>query len=98
MFEAHPEVTFAALTGRALAPKKTARGRAARRHVLSGLGFDLDRLGAGLGPRARLWAFDDLCDACVLCWTAARIAAHAQATLPDPAARDRRGHRMAIHV
>jgi predicted RNase H-like nuclease len=95
--EAHPEVSFAALIGRTLAPKKTPDGRAARRDALTGLGFELDAFAASLGRCSGRWGRDDLYDACILCWTAARIAAGAHTTLPDPPERDRAGHRMAIH-
>ncbi|MFP4449588.1 MAG: DUF429 domain-containing protein [Rhodosalinus sp.] len=97
IWEVHPEVAFAALAGRTLAPKKSPEGRCARQAALAALGFDLDALGAALGPRRRRWNPDDLFDACVAAWSAGRIAQGRHATLPQPPERDSRGHRMAIH-
>lgn len=94
--EGHPEVAFAAHTGRTLPPKKTPAGAAARRASLAELGFDLARLAASLGPRTRLWATDDLHDACILAWTASRVAEARQIVLPDPPATDGHGLRMEI--
>ena len=97
IWEVHPEVVFAALAGRTLAPKKSPEGRRARQIVLAALGFDLDALGAALGNRSRRWNPDDLFDACAAAWSAGRIAQGRHATLPRPPDRDSRGHRMAIH-
>ncbi|MFP4044305.1 MAG: DUF429 domain-containing protein, partial [Rhodosalinus sp.] len=97
IWEVHPEVAFAALAGRTLAPKKSPEGRRARQAALAALGFDLDTLGANLGPRSRRWNPDDLFDACAAAWSAGRIAQGRHATLPQPPERDSRGHRMAIH-
>lgn len=97
VYEVHPEVSFSALAGRTLPPKKHAEGRAARKAYLTGLGFDLDALAAGLGKRTGRWGLDDLYDACIAAWSANRIAEGRHATLPDPPQRDGRGHRMAIH-
>lgn len=97
IWEVHPEISFAALAGRTLAPKKSPAGRRARHQALSRIGFDLDELGASLGRKARRWNADDLLDACAAAWSALRIARGAHRTLPDPPERDSRGHRMAIH-
>lgn len=97
VWEVHPEVSFAAMTGRTLPPKKSPAGRAERRAALTGLGFPLDDLAAALGRKSRRWGADDLLDACAEAWSARRIAAHDHATLPDPPLRDATGHRMAIH-
>ncbi len=66
--EVHPETSFALLLGGPVAEgKKTPAGRAARRTAL---------LGAGIEPpeRPRGAAEDDLLDACIVAWSAARVA------------------------
>jgi predicted RNase H-like nuclease len=95
--EGHPEVAFATLTGRTLAPKKTREGAAARRHALADLGFDTAALARSLGPKSGVWIEDDLNDACVLAWVASRVLTGSHITLPDhlPPA-DARGLRMEI--
>ena len=95
--EVHPEVSFAALAGRTLAPKKSDEGRRSRQTALAGLGFDLETLTTSLGPRSRRWNPDDLLDACAAAWSADRVARSRHGTLPHPPERDSRGHRMAIH-
>lgn len=95
--EVHPEVSFAALAGRTLPPKKRQEGRAIRLELLAKAGFAPERLALGLGPRTGRWGWDDLLDACAAAWSAARIAGGQHGTLPDPPQRDARGHRMTIH-
>lgn len=66
--EVHPETSFALLLGVPVAEgKKTPAGRAARRTAL---------LAAGIEPpeRPRGAAEDDLLDACIVAWSAARVA------------------------
>ena len=94
--EGHPEVAFAALTGRTLPPKKSREGAVARDAALSELGFDLAALAASLGPRNRRWGMDDLRDACVLAWVAARVLSGEHVTLPDDPGTDARGLQMEI--
>jgi predicted RNase H-like nuclease len=86
VMESHPEVSFAALNGGTPMSKRKLRldGRIERRDLLTTV-FNEAQLPA-LKPRAGA-AYDDLYDACVLAWTAARIArgeaVHLPAT-PDP--------------
>jgi len=94
--EVHPEVSFAALAGHTLPPKKSPEGRALRRCLLAAEGFDTAALAAALGPRTGRWGEDDLLDACAAAWSAGRIAAGVHGTLRHPPPRDARGKRMAI--
>lgn len=67
--EVHPETSYAVLVGEPVADgKKTPAGREARRAALRGVG-----LVAPARPRGGV-AEDDLLDACVVAWTAARVA------------------------
>lgn len=69
VFEVHPEVSFRALAGRALAPKKTWNGQMSRRAALERTGVGLpDDVGAGVNVPA-----DDVLDAAAAAWSAARI-------------------------
>jgi predicted RNase H-like nuclease len=81
--EVHPEVSFRALTGRSLPPKKTWNGLNARREALAGAGIVLpgDLPAGGLAPP------DDVLDAAAAAWSADRIARGEASTLP---ADDRR--------
>jgi predicted RNase H-like nuclease len=92
--ESHPEVCFWAL-GRErhlLHAKRTREGAEERLRLLE----------AVYGPSAGLLAVpasaarDDLYDACVLVWTASRVAAGTAVHLPGEAQRDKRGLRMEI--
>ncbi|MEL6208004.1 MAG: DUF429 domain-containing protein [Pseudomonadota bacterium] len=96
VWEAHPEIAFAALTGRTLPPKKRPEGRQARESALTALGFDANALAARLGPRTGRWGWDDLLDACVCAHVAGRIAAGRNGTLPDAPDRDSLGLWRAI--
>ncbi|GIX48280.1 MAG: hypothetical protein KatS3mg131_2491 [Candidatus Tectimicrobiota bacterium] len=102
VYEAHPELAFAALAGRPLAAsKKTRAGRQARLHLLqSAPEAWLRQLGEALAalpplPRSQA-APDDLLDAAVLTRTAYRIATGQATCLPPAPPRDARGLRMAI--
>lgn len=92
--EAHPEVSFAAIDPASVVfSKRTPEGMGIRRQALQG---------AGLEPppyeRGRGYARDDLLDACVLAWTAARVAGGVADTLPDPPEVFSDGLPAAIHV
>jgi predicted RNase H-like nuclease len=78
VFEVHPEVSFAALAGRHLRhSKRSWNGQMERRRLLSAAGIVLpDELAAG---RA---AADDVLDAAIAAWSAARKAKGEAATLP----------------
>ena len=80
--EAHPELSFAAVAGGPLPPKKTSKGRRARLRVLKQL---------GLVPPLR---DEDALDAAILCWTARRILAGTARVLGGEC--DARGLRMEI--
>ena len=71
VFEAHPEVSFAALAGeQALPSKKTWDGLMQRRALLSAAGLAIPDL---VGEASRRAAADDIVDAVACAWTAARI-------------------------
>jgi predicted RNase H-like nuclease len=87
VFEVHPEVSFAALAGRHLQySKRSWNGQMERRRLLVEAGLELpDELSAG---RA---AADDVLDAAIAAWSAARKARGEAATLPpDPPVQDGR--------
>jgi predicted RNase H-like nuclease len=91
--ESHPEVSFCALNGDCLPDaKRTAAGQQARLHLLERV--FTDPVTELRPPRGA--ALDDLYDALVLTWTAARIARNEARTLPSHPARDERGLRMEI--
>lgn len=94
--EAHPELAFALLAGRPMRhAKRTAEGKAERRRALARVpGTPFARL-PGL-PRGA--AMDDLLDACVLAWTAARVARGESLRVPEAPPVDSRGLRMEIHA
>lgn len=72
--EVHPEVSFRQLVGRPLAPKRTAVGSSERRSALAAEGIDLPEL-----P----YPLDDVLDAAVAAWTAARFVRGEAAPLPE---------------
>lgn len=72
--EVHPEVAFRELVGRPLAPKRTRVGSSERRDALRTAGVDLPEL-----P----YPLDDVLDAAVAAWTAARFARGEAASLPE---------------
>jgi predicted RNase H-like nuclease len=94
LFEVHPELSFAALNGGAViaASKKTWNGQLARRAALARAGITLPD---DLGPAGAVPA-DDILDAAAVAWTAARIAAGAADSFPDPPQPDDAGHPIAI--
>ena len=88
LFEVHPEVSFRALAGEPLAwPKRTWNGQMQRRRLLACANLvipdHLDRAGA-VPP-------DDVLDAAVVAWSAARIAARTAGSLPEDATPSGRG-------
>ena len=91
MYEVHPELAFAALSGGApLADTKHSEpGRAIRRALLAEAGLTLP-------PRVPGAATDDLLDAAAVAWSARRIAAGVAVTLADPAQRADDGGEIAI--
>ena len=90
--EAHPELAFATLAGRPMRhPKRTPEGARERRRALRPFFRRLPD-----PPRGA--ARDDLLDACVLAWTAARVAEGASLRVPDGPPLDSRGLRMEIHA
>jgi predicted RNase H-like nuclease len=87
VFEVHPEVSFAALARRQLLySKRTWNGQMERRQLLATAGIELpDDLAAGQA------ATDDVLDAAIAAWSAARKARGEAATLPaDPPLQDGR--------
>jgi predicted RNase H-like nuclease len=74
VFEVHPEVSFRELLGRTLAPKRTATGASERRDALARAGFDFPNL-----P----YPFEDVLDAAVAAWSAARYARGEARPLPE---------------
>ena len=87
MLEVHPEVSFAALAGRHLLySKRSWNGQMERRQLLAKAGFELpEELVAGQAPA------DDVLDATVAAWSAARKARGEAQTLPaDPPTQDGR--------
>ncbi len=80
VLEAHPEVSFAQMDPACVVPSKaTADGATARRRALVSVGLEPPAYARGQG-----YAADDLLDACAVAWTAARYAAGAAYSLPDP--------------
>jgi predicted RNase H-like nuclease len=85
VWEVHPEVSFTRLLGRPpAASKKTWAGMVERRDALDVAGIVLDDLGVA-GTRA---ATDDVLDAAVVAWSAARLVAGDGRSLPDPPEQD----------
>jgi predicted RNase H-like nuclease len=78
--EIHPEVSFATIEPSCVAAsKKTVEGRAARLAALERAGLALPPVVRGPG-----YAVDDLLDACVVAWSARRVARGQAECLPDP--------------
>jgi predicted RNase H-like nuclease len=99
LYESHPELAFLRLNGdRALAPKRTAPGRARRTDLVREAVEGADRWLAGPArPRLPGAAVDDLLDALVLCVTAGRIADGSAHRVPDGApVLDAHGRPMAV--
>jgi predicted RNase H-like nuclease len=92
--EVHPEVSFRAMPGGVSLthPKKSWRGQALRRSLLSTVGISLpDELG-----EADSIPTDDVLDAAAAAWSAQRIAAGEAKCLPEVVERDRDGRPVAI--
>jgi predicted RNase H-like nuclease len=92
--ESHPEVCFWALGGEQhlMHPKRTRDGQAERLRLLESVYGETIR---DLTPPKGA-ARDDLYDACVLAWTASRVAGGTAVHLPSEPRRDERGLRMEI--
>ena len=96
VFEAHPELGFAALnSGTALPSKKTEDGRRARIRLLEENGMAAFVTQLETLPK-RLAVADDLLDAAVLCLVGGRIVSGAGTCLTDKAQRDETGLKMEI--
>ncbi len=93
LVEVHPEASFALLTGRVLAPKKTPTGRSERAAALAGWLPDVARSVAAAPRPARP---DDALDALAAAWSARRWLTGAAVVLPGSPERDARGLRMEI--
>ena len=92
LVEVHPELSFAALAGRVLAPKRTAEGRAERLAALDRwLPGAVGRTDLPSGPLAI-----DALDALAAAWSARRHLTGAASVLPTEPARDARGRLMRI--
>jgi predicted RNase H-like nuclease len=80
LLEVHPEVSFAEIDPVCVVPSKlTPGGRSSRELALRSAGLIPPAYVPGQG-----YAPDDLLDACVVAWTAARYAAGTAYSLPDP--------------
>ena len=97
--EVHPELSFYELNQRQAMryskKKADGRGLSERRQLLSGAGFgqiisEMDRY-----PKGQV-AEDDILDACIACWTAARVLGGEAVRIPMNPQRDCRGLRMEI--
>jgi predicted RNase H-like nuclease len=100
IFESHPEVAFAVLSGgRAMATPKKIKGRisepglAERRALLAAHGIPADLLS---GPPPRGAGADDLVDACACLVVARRLLAGTAIPHPAEVVRDHLGLRIAI--
>ena len=94
LYEVHPEVSFQALAGGPIeGAKKTWSGHRARLGLLRGAGIELPDNPGAAGTEG---AIDDVIDAAVVAWSAARIARGAARSLPEPPERDVDGHPVAI--
>jgi predicted RNase H-like nuclease len=92
--EVHPEVSFTVLLGApALASKKSWAGMVERRHGLEAEGISMDHIHGVGATRASV---DDMLDAAVAAWSAARIARGAARSFPDPPDLDASGNTIAI--
>jgi predicted RNase H-like nuclease len=90
LYEVHPELAFAALSGAPLPDSKHTRaGLAVRRELLAAAGLTLPARVVGA-------AEDDLLDAAAVAWSARRIAAGQATVLGNPAQRADDGGEIAI--
>lgn len=96
LHEVHPEVAFQVLAGEPLAgSKKTAGGQLERMRLLGGVGVELSALEGDPGPAA----LDDVLDAAVVAWSAARIARGTARSFPEHGEQERPGGAaIAIHA
>lgn len=102
VFEVHPEVAFWALNGRKPleTPKKVKsrpnpEGLAQRRRLLERAGYAPEFLGARHLPLS-IAGPDDVLDATVNAWTAARLANGTAIRFPDKPSKDAKGLRIEI--
>lgn len=96
VFEAHPELAFAALNGgEPLPSKKSDEGQSARKQILQTHGFGRVIESAKDLPR-RIAALDDVLDAAVLCLVGGRIALGSAVCLGNPDQRDAKNLAMEI--
>jgi predicted RNase H-like nuclease len=96
VWEVHPEVSFAVLLGApAQASKKTWAGMVERRNALEAAGISLDGIGVDSAAAARA-SVDDVLDATVAAWSAARIVRGAARSFPDSLQLDVSGKQVAI--
>lgn len=94
VYEVHPEVSFAVLLGSpARAPKKTWAGMVERRRTLEAAGISMDHVDDAAARRA---STDDMLDAAVAAWSAARIARGEARSFPDPPQVGENGRPVAI--
>lgn len=94
VYEVHPEVSFTVLLQHpARASKKSWAGMVERRQALEGAGICLDRIDGDAAVRA---AVDDVLDAAVAAWSAARIARGLARSFPDPPQASPAGRPVAI--
>jgi predicted RNase H-like nuclease len=93
LYEVHPEVSFAALAGGPLsAGKKSWTGQMERRALLIQAGIVIPDALPAVGRAAP----DDVLDAAVAAWSAARIARGEAQSLPDPPEMGPEGRPIAI--
>jgi predicted RNase H-like nuclease len=94
VYEVHPEVSFAVLLGApATASKKSWAGMVQRRRALAEVGILLEHIDGVAAGRA---AVDDMLDAAVAGWTAARLAQGTARSFPDGPREGPSGRRLAI--
>lgn len=97
--EGHPEVSFAILNRDApvQTKKKTLKGQMERMRLLAGIGFELFGMCDAL-PTDHPAKADDIFDAAVLAWSAARVADSTHQSFPDFVTTSSRGIEMAIRA
>jgi predicted RNase H-like nuclease len=95
--EVHPELSFCeANRGRPMSEaKKTPEGRAERDALLTQLGF-VNPLRLFGERRPKGVKADDLLDACIACWTAARVVSQTAIVIPQPQPYDDLGLKMEL--
>ena len=103
VYETHPELAFWALNGerpldeaKKVGSRPHGPGLALRRGLLAGAGYDPGFLGGNGGFRASAAGPDDLLDAAVCAWSAARIALGHGRRFPTDPPLDAKGLRMEI--